>query len=249
MNAAGWAVAGSVRNWRAAGTLKLKKNVRMEKDKSYSRRKFIDRGVRATLGLSVVGTGALALARSDSPREYVWQIDPTKCRQCGRCATECVMSESAVKCVHAYDLCGYCDLCGGYFKRGAKLETGAENQLCPSAAIQRKFIEEPYFEYIIDEELCIGCGKCVKGCSAFGNGSLQLQIRHDRCLNCNQCSIARSCPSSAISRVPASDPYIIKGDFTIRRGTIENNETGPGNGPAETGDPSSGSETGNEGRG
>ena len=45
-------------------------------------------------------------------------------------------------------------------------------------------------EYIIDEELCIGCAKCVKGCAAFGNGSLHLQVRHDRCLNCNECTIA-----------------------------------------------------------
>ena len=185
----------------------------MKKDKAHSRREFINKGVRLTLGLTVVGTGALALSRRSGGEEYVWQIDPFKCTQCGRCATECVMAESAVKCVHAYDLCGYCDLCGGYFKPGAKLQTGAENQLCPTAAIQRKFIEEPYFEYIIEEELCIGCAKCVKGCSAFGNGSLHLQIRHDRCKNCNQCAIATACPSKAISRVAANKPYIIKGNF------------------------------------
>jgi len=186
----------------------------MKKDKVSSRRDFINKGVRLTLGLTVVGTGAMALSRRSGGEEYVWQIDPFKYTQCGRCATDCVRAESAVKCVHAFDLCGYCDLCGGYFKPGAKLETGAENQLCPTAAIQRRFIEEPFFEYIIDEELCIGCAKCVKGCAAFGNGSLQLQIRHDLCLNCNQCSIASVCPSNAISRVPVSDPYIIKGDFT-----------------------------------
>ena len=189
----------------------------MKKDKGHSRRDFINKGVRLTLGLTVVGTGALALSRRSGGEEYVWQIDPFKCTQCGRCATECVMAESAVKCVHAYDLCGYCDLCGGYFKPGAKLQTGAENQLCPTAAIQRKFIEEPYFEYIIDEELCIGCAKCVKGCSAFGNGSLHLQIRHDRCKNCNQCAIATACPSKAISRVAANKPYIIKGNFTTKK--------------------------------
>lgn len=187
----------------------------MKKDKGTNRREFINNSVRLTLGLTVVGTGAFTLVRSTGGKDTVWQIDPFKCTQCGRCATECVMAESAVKCIHAYDLCGYCDLCGGYFKPGAKLQTGAENQLCPTAAIQRRFIEEPYFEYIIDEELCIGCAKCVKGCSAFGNGSLHLQIRHDRCLNCNQCSIARNCPNDAVSRVPADRPYIIKGDFTV----------------------------------
>lgn len=183
------------------------------KDRALKRRDFINSGVRLALGVGVVGTAAFTMKRSVKVEDYVWQIDPFKCTQCGRCATECVRSESAVKCVHAYDLCGYCDLCGGYFKPGAKLETGAENQLCPTAAIQRRFIEEPYFEYIIDEELCIGCAKCVKGCSAFGNGSLQLQIRHDLCLNCNQCSIASNCPSAAISRVPVSEPYKIKGNF------------------------------------
>lgn len=188
----------------------------MTKDKTYNRREFINRGARFTLGLSLAGVGVAAAVNAGSDK-YVWQIDPFKCTQCGRCATDCVLAPSAVKCVHAYDLCGYCDLCGGYFKPGVtELETGAEKQLCPAAAIERKFIEEPYFEYIIDEELCIGCAKCVKGCSAFGNGSLHLQIRHDLCVNCNECSIARVCPSDAISRVPASEPYMIKGDFTSK---------------------------------
>lgn len=165
------------------------------------------------MGLALGATGFIALKKSTSEK-WVWQIDPFKCTQCGRCATECVKNPSAVKCVHAYDLCGYCDLCGGYFKPNAKeLQTGAEYQLCPTAAIQRRFIEEPYFEYIIDEDLCIGCAKCVKGCSSFGNGSLHLQIRHDLCDNCNECAIARMCPSDAIIRVPASSPYLIKGDF------------------------------------
>ena len=65
-------------------------------------------------------------------------------------------------------------------------------------------------EYTIDEPLCIGCAKCVKGCNAFGNGSLFLQVRHDRCLNCNECSIAAACPSQAYKRVPSNEPYLIK---------------------------------------
>lgn len=190
----------------------------MAKDKPYDRRAFIQKGARLTLGLSLVGVGTLA-ATNSGKEKYVWQIDPYKCTQCGRCATDCVLSPSAVKCVHAYDLCGYCDLCGGYYKPGVTdLDTGAEKQLCPAAAIERKFIEEPYFEYIIDEELCIGCAICVKGCDSFGNGSLHLQIRHDLCVNCNECAIARVCPSDAISRVPASEPYIIKGDFSPGEG-------------------------------
>jgi electron transport complex protein RnfB len=186
----------------------------LSKDKTNKRREFIRSTARMTLAIGIGGLSGMALSKSTKD-EWVWQIDPFECTQCGRCAEECVLTPSAVKCVHAYDLCGYCDLCGGYFKPGVlDLNTGAENQLCPTSAIHRKFIEEPFFEYTIDEDLCIGCGKCVKGCSAFGNGSLHLQIRHDLCLNCNDCSIARLCPSDAISRVPANQPYNFKGDFT-----------------------------------
>jgi len=152
-----------------------------------------------------------SLVKKASPGGYVWQIDPYKCTQCGQCKTNCVLTPSAVKCVHAYEMCGYCDLCGGYLRQGVRtISTGAENQLCPTGAITRTFVEEPYFEYTIDEELCDGCGKCVKGCADFGNGSLYLQIRHDRCVGCNECSIARSCPSDAVIRVPAKSPYLEK---------------------------------------
>jgi electron transport complex protein RnfB len=102
-------------------------------------------------------------------------------------------------------------LCFGFFQPGATtLNSAAENQICPTGAIRRKFIEEPYYEYTIDESLCIGCGRCVKGCSAFGNGSLVLQVRHDRCVNCNECSIARDCPSDAFRQIPATTPYRLK---------------------------------------
>ena len=153
------------------------------------------------------------LIKNSSSEEKVWQLDPNICIQCEKCSANCVLPLSAVKCVHSYSMCGYCDLCSGYLEPGAKSrDTGAENQLCPTGAIKRTYIEDPYFEYIIDEKLCIGCGKCVKGCGSFGNGSLYLQVRHDRCLNCNECSIARSCPSQAYRRVPASTPYILRGD-------------------------------------
>ena len=39
------------------------------------------------------------------------------------------------------------------------------------------------------------------------NGSLYLQVMHDRCLNCNECSIALACPTQAFSRIPACTPY------------------------------------------
>jgi Na+-translocating ferredoxin:NAD+ oxidoreductase subunit B len=200
------------------GSAPLKKqglhNTQGSNNKLSSRRAFIHGCARYSLGIALAGITGYSLTNAAS-NQYVWQIDPFACTQCGRCATHCVVSPSAVKCVHAYALCGYCDLCGGYLKPGhVDRNTAAENQLCPTAAIERKFIEEPYYEYKIREELCIGCAKCVKGCSAFGNGSLHLQIRHNLCVNCNECAIARVCPSDAIKRVPADEPYLIKGGFS-----------------------------------
>lgn len=179
----------------------------------FDRRKFLRQGMQYSLGLSLISLSGWSAFHAGA-KDLVWQLDPFKCVQCGRCATECVMTPSAVKCVHAYNLCGYCDLCGGYLKPDPNARTtAAENQLCPTAAIKRKFIEEPFFEYEIDETLCIGCAKCVAGCTSFGNGSLHLQVRHDQCKNCNECSIARVCPAEAFQRVPVSKPYLIKGDF------------------------------------
>jgi Na+-translocating ferredoxin:NAD+ oxidoreductase subunit B len=185
-----------------------------------NRRKFIGSIIRGALfgGLAVL-TGDLIFNKEGTlygkkrrSGPTVWQLDPFICIQCGRCATNCVKTPSAVKCTHAFAMCGYCNLCSGFFKPGiTTLDTGAEKQLCPVGAIKRTFIEDPFYEYIIDEALCIGCGKCVKGCGAFGNGSLQLQVRHHLCDNCNDCSIARNCPSGAFGRVPLTDPYLLKG--------------------------------------
>ncbi|MEI8372110.1 MAG: hypothetical protein WCJ35_04650 [Planctomycetota bacterium] len=143
----------------------------------------------------------------------IWQLDPNRCIACGRCQTNCVLDLSAVKAVNCFALCGYCDNCTGYFPtKDYVLDTGAENQLCPTGAIARKYIDKqggvPYFEYTIDESLCIACGKCVVGCRLM-NGSLYLQVRHDRCLNCNECSIAVACPAEAFCRVPADSPRLL----------------------------------------
>jgi len=181
-----------------------------EKNKYQSRRDFVRRAGKIAIAIPLISIPTL-LIKKTTVSGYVWQIDPFKCTQCGQCKTNCVLTPSAAKCVHAYQMCGYCDLCGGYLRQGVKtISTGAENQLCPVAAIERKFVEEPYFQYTINEDLCDGCAKCVKGCADFGNGSLYMQIKHDICVNCNECAIARTCPSNAISRVPALQPYIPK---------------------------------------
>lgn len=180
-----------------------------ERGQRKSRREFIADGVR-TGGL-IAASGALGALAARAHGSTVWQIDPYKCVQCTRCETECVITPSAAKCVHTFAMCGYCKLCFGLLRDKRTGNTSAaENNRCPTDAIRRTFIEDPYYEMFIDEPLCIGCAKCVKGCTLFGNGSLHMQIRHDRCLNCNDCSIARACPSQAISRVPAGRPYLVK---------------------------------------
>ncbi len=187
-----------------------------EPGQSTSRREFIRSSLNTVAGITLGGIAGILISRSASA-EKVWQLDPNICVQCEKCSQNCVLPQSAVKVVHSFSMCGYCDLCSGYLQPGAKArDTGAETQLCPSGAIKRTFVEEPYFQYTIDENLCIGCGKCVKGCGAFGNGSLYLQVKHDICVNCNECSIARSCPSGAYKRVSASRPYILRGDEASR---------------------------------
>jgi electron transport complex protein RnfB len=180
-----------------------------------ARRKFLRTCGTLIAGGSILGVSAALTKRAFSHEtEYFWQIDPSKCTFCGRCETDCVLQMSAVKCVHAVRVCGYCDLCGGYYRANVKeLNTAAENLMCPTGAIQRTFIENPYFEYMIDEALCNGCGKCAKGCNAFGNGSLYLQIKQELCTNCNECSIKNVCPADAILRVPMTKVYDLKSQF------------------------------------
>ena len=185
-------------------------NERTGKKDGLTRRQFLAYVGR---GASIAAVGGLcaSLGARCKDKQRLWQIDPFKCTQCGNCQTACVLDESAVKCVHDFPMCGYCDLCFGFFKTNpSALDTGAENQMCPTGAIMRQFVEDPYFQYVIDESLCIGCGKCVEGCGHFGNGALYLQVRHDRCFNCNECAIAAQCPSDAFIRVPADKPYVIK---------------------------------------
>jgi electron transport complex protein RnfB len=197
-----------------------------ENDENITRRDLLSGTAK---GACLLGLGGLAALVGDRliPRqdqdpakpdmtgtaEMVWQIDPYTCTACGSCATQCVLEPSAVKCVNWFKICGYCDLCFGYFVDDpAERGLDADNQLCPTNAIRRKFIEEPYYEYTIDEPLCIGCGRCVKGCKAFGNASMYLQVRHDLCLNCNECTIASACPVHAFRRVPADRPYLLKSE-------------------------------------
>ncbi len=181
---------------------------------------FLRKGMRAAVGLALGLVGGLA-AFAGRRKNTVWQIDPMKCVQCEHCSTDCVVSPSAVKCVQSYSICGYCRYCFGYFQPNyAELTSNAENQICPTDAIERVFVEDPYWEYNIDEDRCIGCAKCIKPCEMFGNASFYLQVRHDICVNCNNCSIAMQCPADAWERVPADQPYILKHaqDYPLNKG-------------------------------
>ena len=193
-----------------------------DRAKAVTRREILRIGGRgaAVIGLGVAA-GGMVLRRRDAPRQMVWQIDPRKCIACGNCEVNCVLQPSAVKCLHTHSMCGRCNFCFGYYdlRAGSEVHAGVEYQLCPTDAIRREFLGGPYFEYTIDEEDCIGCGLCVKGCVGSGNGSLYLQVRHrmrgdppgdvpdGRCVNCNECSIAIACPAQAFVRVPADDPH------------------------------------------
>jgi electron transport complex protein RnfB len=183
-------------------------------NRAIDRRGFLVGGVRVAGAIGLVGVAGLRVARRGQPRDRLWQIDPDKCIACDKCRTECVLDPSAARAVQCYSLCGYCDVCTGYFPTSDfELNTAAENQLCPTGAIARTFIEEQagvrYFEYTITEPDCIGCAKCVKGC-ALMNGSLYMQVRHDLCVNCNECAIALACPPQAFCRVPADRPVLLK---------------------------------------
>jgi electron transport complex protein RnfB len=189
----------------------------MEQDKGnknspISRKKFLRMCGSVLAGTAIVSVSGLSLKRMlAGEASCFWQIDPAKCTFCGRCETDCVLSVSAVKCIHANKVCGYCDLCGGYYRTNVKdLNTAAENLRCPTGAIKRAYVEDPYFEYTIDESMCNGCGKCAKGCNSFGNGSLYLQVKQELCKNCNECKISRVCPSGAIQRVSYAMAYRLK---------------------------------------
>jgi ferredoxin len=124
-----------------------------------------------------------------------------------------VVGLSAVRAVNEHSKCGRCNVCPAYFNiTSAVDEKGMPSEkLCPRDAIARKPIgkqdpEDPsnnFYEYVIDEEKCDGCGRCVMKCKEpLGLGSITLRVRYDKCVNCNRCAISNSCPKDALEQVP-----------------------------------------------
>jgi H+/Na+-translocating ferredoxin:NAD+ oxidoreductase subunit B len=176
-----------------------------------TRRQFIDRSFRI-IGLAGIAGGAGLLTKRASGNA-VFQVDPSKCIACDLCRTSCVLSHSAVKAVNDFDKCGYCMLCPAYFDVTSQPDEKGipAGKVCPQDALKRRVVgkvdeDDPnnnYYEYVIDEARCDGCGKCVKACKPpAGNGSLRLEIRYSRCLECNECAIQVACRDRAIVRVP-----------------------------------------------
>jgi electron transport complex protein RnfB len=177
-----------------------------------TRRRFIEGSCRL-LGLVTLG-GAAGVLTERASANAVYQVDPNKCKSCDLCRTSCVLSLSAVKAVNDFEKCGYCMLCPAYMDVTSKPdEKGIPmGKVCPQDALKRRVVgrvdpDDPnnnYYEYVIDEARCDGCGKCVKAClPPAGNGSLRLEIRYSRCVECNECAIGIACPDSAIVRLPA----------------------------------------------
>ncbi len=178
-------------------------------ERQSTRRQFL-KGCARAAGVAAVGAAAFKLtARADSDK--VWQLNPDLCQTCGRCATRCVLKQSAVRAVNNFKECGYCYICPAYFDATSnERPDGTFDELvCPRNAMRRRLVGTPdpadpnnnYYEYTIDLEKCNGCGRCVARCKpSAGNGALHLEVRHDLCRDCNQCSIAASCPSGAYYR-------------------------------------------------
>jgi electron transport complex protein RnfB len=188
-----------------------------------SRREFMDRSLRIA-GIAGIGGAAAVLARR-AAGNTVFQVDPAKCVACDLCRTSCALSHSAVKAVNVFKACGYCQLCPAYYDVTSQpdemgLPTG---KVCPQDALKRRVVgkidkEDPnnnYYEYVVDESLCDGCGKCVKACKPpAGNGALHLEVRYSRCLECDSCSIQIACPQNAIVRIstPGLSPQTDHGE-------------------------------------
>lgn len=196
-----------------------------------TRRKALSHAARGA-ALTGIGITAGFLAHK-AEGQVVWQVDSSKClnsrlgevnvKVCDLCVKECVVTQSAVRAVNDFSKCGRCYVCPSYFnvKSAVGRDGLPSEKLCPRDAIARKPIGEVdpndpannFYEYVIDEVKCDGCGKCVMACKEpAGLGSITLKVRHDLCVNCNSCAISTACPKDAITQLPT--PQAVLGETT-----------------------------------
>jgi electron transport complex protein RnfB len=184
-----------------------------------SRRELLGHAARGAVLLGLGGTAAVLATKAQ--KTYAWVIDADRCvnsrlgalgvEVCELCASECVITLSAVRAVNEFSKCGRCYICPAYFKITSAVGPDGlpSEKVCPTDAIKREAIgwidpDDPannFYEYTIDERLCNGCGRCVMECKEpAGLSSIRLEVRHDVCLDCNRCSIAQACPDEAYER-------------------------------------------------
>ena len=131
-----------------------------------------------------------------------WGINNEDCVGCGGCATTCVLPKSAVIAVMNDEICAHRADCPAFFK-GGKIREDREYDNCPTGALIRTDNGDGTFNYSIDEDKCIGCGKCTKLCQRKGEGALTLVIDGDKCVDCDLCQISVQCPTDAVNREKA----------------------------------------------
>lgn len=187
----------------------------------FTRRDLLHHAARGTVLAVLSGGTGFLVQRAHG--QVVWQVDAARCLNsklgevgvtaCNLCTTECVVALSAVRAVNEHSRCGRCNICPAYFNITSAVDDRGlpSEKLCPRDAITRAPIgkadpEDPannFYEYLIDEEKCDGCGKCVMQCKEpLGLGSIVLRVRYDRCVACNRCAISTACPKDALIQVP-----------------------------------------------
>jgi electron transport complex protein RnfB len=193
-----------------------------------TRRDVLGKVARGSVLLGLGATAGFLIKKAEG--QIVWQVDASRCvnsrlgevdvEVCSLCTTECVVSQSAVRAVNNTRECGRCYICPAYYNvKSAVDETGLPSEkLCPRDAIERRPIglidpRDPannFYDYIIDEEKCDGCGICVKGCKEpLGLGSIVLKVRYNLCVDCNHCAISTACPNDAVVRRQEEDALAV----------------------------------------
>jgi electron transport complex protein RnfB len=199
--------------------------------RSVSRRKALQQLARGTAVAGMSGAAGYLVHKAQG--QIVWQVAGAKCLNsrpgeagvnvCELCLKECVVANSAVRAVNEFSKCGRCYICPAYYnvKSAVDREGLPSGKLCPRDAIARRPIGDVdpadpannFYEYVIDENKCDGCGKCVMACKEpAGLGSIRLRVRHNLCVNCNRCAISQACPKDALYQAPVSKAVIEAGE-------------------------------------